>query len=319
MPDPASSERPDVSIVTVNYKVADLVGDLIRSVPDACGALSWEIIVVDNASEDGSVERLRREHPHVRVIASDANLGFGRGNNLGVEHSSGAYLALVNPDVVLPRDALAKLIAFLKERPRVGLVGPRVQLPDGSTQSSPRPLPDGWDLLRALPGASRAADLLHGTANRGAPSKPQPCGVVHGSCMIFRREAYEAADGMARNIFMYGEEPIIGHRVKEAGYEVWYDPTVHILHQDEASADKRWIPHQKALRKRNGHISAHSEIWPRSWSLTWNALMAARELSRVATTFIHDRDSSQRHLDFARLHLSGMKRVKGDASNSLPD
>jgi hypothetical protein len=174
-------------------------------------------------------------------------------------------------------------------------------------------------MLRALPGASRAASLLARAGQRKPAEAPEPCGAVHGSCMIFRHNAYRAAGGMASNVFMYGEEPIMGHRIKEAGYEIWYNPLVHVLHQDEACADKRWVPHQKALRKRNGHISARSEIWPRSWSITWNAIMAARELSRAASTFVGDRESSRRHLDFMRLHLSGMKRVKGDASNSLSD
>jgi GT2 family glycosyltransferase len=311
------SDAPVISIVTVNYKVAELIDHLIASAKDAAPALGFEIIVVDNASGDGSVEHLRARHPEVQVIASDVNLGFGRGNNLGVEHARGAFLALVNPDVVLPPGSMAALVQFLREHPKIGLVGPRVQLPDGSTQSSPHQLPNGWDVLRVLPGASRAAGLLN--ARRESALVPEPCGAVHGSCMIFRREAYLAAGGMATNVFMYGEEPIIGHRIKQAGYEIWYNPLVHVLHQDEACADKRWVPHQKALRKRNGHISARSEIWPRSWSVTWNALMAARELSKAAGSLVVDRESSKRHLDFVRLHLSGMKRVKGDASNSLPD
>jgi GT2 family glycosyltransferase len=319
MPSDTRPDGPVISIVTVNYKVPELVDLLIASVPQAAATLSFEIIVVDNASEDGSVEQLRHRHPDVHVVASDVNLGFGRGNNLGVEHARGEILALVNPDVVLPPNSLAALVEFLREHPQIGLVGPRVQLPDGSTQSSPHQLPDRWDVLRVLPGASRAASLLTRRAQRAAAPAAEPCGAVHGSCMIFRREAYQAAGGMASNVFMYGEEPIIGHRIKEAGYEIWYNPLVHVLHQDEACADKRWVPHQKALRKRNGHISARSEIWPRPWSITWNALMAAREACRAAGTFVVNRESSKRHLDFVRLHVSGMKRVKGDASNSLPD
>src|SRR6476469_6619507 len=101
MPLEPHPDPPVVSVVTVNYKVPDLVDELIASVPQAAQQLSFEIIVVDNASGDGSVERLRQRHPEVRVIASDVNLGFGRGNNLGVEHARGAFLALVNPDVVL--------------------------------------------------------------------------------------------------------------------------------------------------------------------------------------------------------------------------
>lgn len=317
-PEP-SNGTPVVSVVTVNYKVADLVAKLVASVPAAAGMLSFEIIVVDNASGDGSVEALRRDCPQAHVIASAENLGFARGNNLGVSRARGSFLALVNPDVVLPASSLVELIQFLRERPRAGLVGPKVVLPDGSTQSSPKPLPSVWEVLRVLPGVWRAERALNDTLNCSPSDRPVQCGVVHGSCMIYRAEAFHAAGGMPRNIFMYGEEPIMGHRIKEAGFEVWYNPLVHVLHQDEACADKRWAPHQKALRKRNGHISAHSEIWPRPLSVTWNALMAARALGRAAGSLLVDRESSKRHLDFVRLHLSGMTRVKGDTANSLPD
>jgi hypothetical protein len=318
MPEAMRPEPPDVAIITVNYKVAELVDKLIASVHEAAGGLHYEIIVVDNASADGSVEHLRRNHPDVRVIASDVNLGFSRGNNSGVEHSRASFLACVNPDVVLSARSLASLIEFMHRHPNVGLVGPRVQLPDGSTQSSPRQLPNAWDLVSTLPGTARAAQLLSlGTKHDHAT--PQPCGIVHGSCMVFRREAFMAAGGMPSHVFMYGEEPIIGYRIKQAGYEVWYNPLVHVLHQDEACADKRWVPHQKALRKRSGHISARAEIWPRSWSVTWNALMATRELSRAAIKSLFDRQSSKQHLDFVRLHLSGLKRVAGEHSNPLSD
>lgn len=318
MPSEPHPELPVVSVVTVNYKVAELVDELIASVPQAAQDLSFEIIVVDNASGDGSVERLRQKHPEVQVIASEVNLGFGRGNNLGVDHAQGAFLALVNPDVVLAPGSLSTLVAFLRERPQVGLVGPRIELPDGTTQSLPLKVPDGWDaVMSVVPGGSRLARLL---AKAPSHERPQRCGVVHGSCWVFRREAYLAAGGMPSNIFMYGEELIMGHRLKEAGYEVWYNPVVHVLHQDDASADKRWVPHEKALRKRNGWISANAEIWPRSWGITWNAFMAARHLSRAATALLAvDKASSKRHLAFVRLHLSGMRRVKGDASNSLAD
>jgi hypothetical protein len=313
------SVSPVVSVVTVNYKVADLVTKLVASVPQAAAGLPVEIVVVDNASADGSVDELRRECPHVQVIASEVNLGFGRGNNLGVEHARGRFLALVNPDVVLPAGSLAALVEFLQQRPHVGLVGPRVELPDGSTQSSAKQLPGPWDVVRVLPGIGRAEQIVSRVMNGKQVQHAVPCGVVHGSCMVFRAEAFRSAGGMPSNIFMYGEEPIMGHRIKQAGFEVWYNPAIHVLHQDEACADKRWVPHQKALRKRNGHISAHSEIWPRPLSMTWNALMAVRELSRAAGDLLSDRESTKRHLDFVRLHLSGMTRVKGDAANSLPD
>lgn len=314
----ASREAPLVSIVSVNYKVPDLVGHLIESVPAAAQGLPFEIIIVDNDSGDDSVPTLRRAYPDVNVIASKVNLGFSRGNNLGAEQARGEFLALVNPDVVLPAGSLARLVDFLRAHPTAGLVGPRVELPDGSTQSSPARLPSAWDIVRALPGMSRAENALQRARSGNGAQEPVACGAVHGSCMFFRASAFRAVGGMPSNTFMYGEEPIMGHRMHEGGFDVWYNPLIHILHQDEACADKRWVPHEKALRKRNGHIVAHAEILPRPLSVAWNAIMAARELSRSARS-LFDKRSSTQHLDFARLHLSGMTRAKGDTAHPLLD
>jgi N-acetylglucosaminyl-diphospho-decaprenol L-rhamnosyltransferase len=309
-----------VSIITVNYKVAEHVSALIASVPDATQGLGWEVIVVDNDSRDGSVELLRERHPDVTVLASGENLGFSRGNNLGAARAHGSYLALVNPDVVLTPNSLVRLVGFLQDNPRAGLVGPRVQLPSGLTQSSARSLPGFWDVFRALPGMSRANEVVRRLAGDSRPpAGAVRCGIVHGSCMVFPADVYREVGGLPEHLFMYGEEPIIGHRVRQAGYEVWYEPSIFVMHEDEACADKRWVPHQKALRKRNGHIAAHAEVLPRSLSIAWNALMAARELSRSAKLSFVDRSSARHHFDFARLHWSGMSRTPGDAKNSLPD
>jgi hypothetical protein len=166
---------------------------------------------------------------------------------------------------------------------------------------------------------SRVSATLGELIPRSRANVPVRCGFIHGSCMFFRAQAFRGIDGMPKNIFMYGEEPIIGHRLERAGFEVWYNPLVSVLHEDDACADKRWVPHQKALRKRNGHVSAHAEIWPRPLSVTWNALMAARELSRYAGSVVVGAPTPERHLDFLKLHLAGIKRVKGAPAIQLDD
>src|SRR5689334_8644963 len=141
----------DVTVVSVNYKVPEHLGHMIDSVERAAGHLSYEIVVVDNASGDGSVEVLRGRFPHVRLIASEENLGFARGNNLGAAAARGRHLALVNPDVVLSPGSLEHLVRFLDDRPRAGMVGPKVLLPSGEVQSFAAELPSSWDVLVALP------------------------------------------------------------------------------------------------------------------------------------------------------------------------
>jgi GT2 family glycosyltransferase len=299
--------RPDFSIVSVNYKVADLLRLLVESVPGAAGDRSFEIVVVDNASSDGVVEMLRDGYPHVRVIESGSNLGFAGGNNLGVSHAKGRYIALVNPDVVLSPRSLEALARFLDEHPRAGMIGPKIVLPDGSTQSFAGALPSSWDVVDALPaGRLIARTLRHRASAVNGSDRAVRCGIIHGSCMVFTREAFERIGGMPRDTFMYGEELLLGHRLQQAGFEVWYVPSVHVVHREESSANLRFEPHEKALRKRWAHAVARAQILPFPSFIAWNAILASRALAAGLRAKLTANGASSRHFDFARLHLRGL-------------
>ena len=121
----------DVSVIIVNYHSAQMVIDCIRSIFEKNVKASYEIIVVDNASGDGSVELLREAFgSRIKVIASDVNLGFGKANNLGAQHAEGDYLFLLNPDTLLVNDAISVLVDYLKENPDVGVAGGNLYAPD---------------------------------------------------------------------------------------------------------------------------------------------------------------------------------------------
>jgi GT2 family glycosyltransferase len=304
--------KVDVSIVTVNYKVAELALRMVRSVPASSGGLSCEIIVVDNASGDGSVDKLRRATDDFRLIESGENLGFAAGNNLGAREARGRFLALVNPDVVLDTGSLEALVHFLSDHPRAGMVGPRIVLPDGTTQSFAGRVPDSWTVLGALPGATRLnRSVLRIGALGAAPTGPTRCGVLHGACMVFSRPAWDAIGGLPTDTFMYGEEHLIGHRLAKAGFEVWYDPRPKVRHDHESSANQEFSSHPKAIRKREGHIVAFRAILPRPAFVAWNAVLASRELASCVSAGLSAPATAREHWDFVRLHVGALAAPRG--------
>jgi N-acetylglucosaminyl-diphospho-decaprenol L-rhamnosyltransferase len=301
-----SPDRPTVSIISVNYKVADLVPKLVASVPAAVAGLSSEVIIVENGSGLGEADSIRSTCPGVHVVASERNLGFARGNNLGRANARGEYLALVNPDVELGAGSIARLVELLRERSRAGLIGPRIMLPNGETQSTPGRLPGRLDLVRALPFAARGFNLRE-RASRHATSKHLVrCGTVHGSCMVLTAQAFDRIGGMPLSTFMYGEEYLLGHRLAQAGFEVLYAPEVEVLHQDDASANRKWTSHEKRMRKRRAHIIARAEILKRPEYVMWNLLMATKESAHCLRRAKSALGDSKTHGDFAHLHWAAM-------------
>lgn len=131
----------DLSIIIVNWNVCELLRRCLASIEAHHDGLSLEVIVVDNASSDDSVRVVEREFPQVRLIASQQNLGYTGGNNLGVKEAQGRYLLILNSDTQVCGEALAQMVAYLDEHPTVGVVGPQLHYADGSIQSSRRRFP----------------------------------------------------------------------------------------------------------------------------------------------------------------------------------
>ncbi len=130
-----------LSIIIVNWNVRDLLRECLQSIEAGRDGLSLEIIVVDSASSDDSAAMIQSEFPSVRLIACTENVGFPRGNNIGLREARGDYLLLLNPDTVVLGDALEVLVSYLQANPDVGAVGPQLLNPDGSVQSSRRRFP----------------------------------------------------------------------------------------------------------------------------------------------------------------------------------
>jgi N-acetylglucosaminyl-diphospho-decaprenol L-rhamnosyltransferase len=222
---------PDVSVVIVSWNTRALTTACLASLPAAAGRCRWDAWVIDNASSDDSVAAIRRQFPHVHVIANAGNVGFAAANNQGIRACRGRYVLLLNSDTVAAPGALDTLVAFADAHPRAGVVGPRLENPDGSFQTGPTPFPSLWTEFLSVTGIGRRLTY------RGYPSRHpsasrtvQRTDYVVGACMLARREAIDAVGGLDEGYFMYSEEPDWCWRMRAAGWETWYTPEAVITH-----------------------------------------------------------------------------------------
>lgn len=227
----------DVSFVIVNFNTREFVLDCLRSVYQQTNGVSFEIIVVDNASADGSSAAIRAEFPKVSVIDAGENLGFGRANNLGAERAAGDYLFFLNSDTVLLNDAASILLSFLSSRPSCGICGGNLEDARGRPTHSyrlalPSPLSD---FERFIP--DRMRDRLNRNWQYNHSGKPRRVGYVTGADMFMPKSIFRSVGGFDPRFFMYYEETELTHRVVSRGYEAYSVPEARILHHKGASLE----------------------------------------------------------------------------------
>ena len=255
-----------LSVIIVNWNVRDLLRECLRSLAAGREQLELEVIVVDSASADGSIAMLREEFPWVRLITCDENVGFPRGNNLGLAEARGDYLLLLNPDTVVVDDALTVLRDYLATHPAVGAVGPQLLNPDGSVQSSRRRFPtlatgffeSTW-LQGLVPGVLRRYYALDLPDDATAEVD-----WLTGACVMVPRAVYERVGGLDEGYFMYSEELDWCRRIVAAGWKVVYHPPARVIHHVGQSSDQavtaRHINFQRAklryYRKYHGRAAA---------------------------------------------------------------
>ena len=224
-----------LSIIIVNYNVREFLHHALVSLQKAMKGIRGEIIVVDNASDDGSVEMVRRRFPRVHLIASKSNLGFARANNLGLRQSRGKFLLLINPDTLVQEDTLQVMLSFFEQNPDVGLAGCKVMNPDGTFQlACRRSFPAPWAAFTKMTGLSTLfpGSRLFGRYNLTylSPDETYELDAVSGSFMMVRREAYEQVGGLDEDFFMYGEDLDWCYRIQRAGWKNYYVHSTQIIH-----------------------------------------------------------------------------------------
>ena len=232
----------ELSIIIVNWNSADYVVACIRSIRAETSRVSYEVIVVDNASFDGCGERLAREHPGVIFVQSHGNLGFSRANNLGAEHAHGAVFLFLNPDTELRDRAIERLYAALQRLPDAGVVGCRLLNSDGSLQTScVQSLPtllnqlvDTEFLRRRFPNAA-----IWGTAALFRDDTlPVDVEAVSGACMMMRRKVFYFVNGFSSDYFMYAEDVDLCFKARRADFRNYHLGEAIIVHHGGGSTQR---------------------------------------------------------------------------------
>jgi hypothetical protein len=206
----------------------------LGSLAEAPPRRSMEIVVIDNASADGSAEMIEARFPHVKLIRSNENLGFAKGNNVAIRQCQGRYIALVNPDVIVLPGCLDALADFLDENPKVGNVGPRVFNPDMTQQSTCRRFPTLWNNFcsaTALASKFKGSRFFAGEHMFFFPhDRTLAVDVLVGCFSMIRREAFDAVGLLDEDLFMYGDDVDWCRRCWNAGWEVVFFPGARAIH-----------------------------------------------------------------------------------------
>jgi GT2 family glycosyltransferase len=204
--------------------------EAVASVVDEPGV---EVVVVDNASRDGSAAALAAAFPKVTLIASADNLGFAGGTNRAALAAHGDALLVLNPDARLESGALRELLTFLDTHPRVALVGPLVRYPDGRAQAAAFQFPGLAQVFLDL----HPVDRLMETRLNGRLDGPAPRAIDHplGACMLIRRAAWDDVGPLDEGYFMYLEEVDWCRRARARGWEVWQQPAAVAVHHGGAA------------------------------------------------------------------------------------
>jgi len=251
-------DQLDIAIVIVNYNTKNLLAECLNSIRIAARGLQVEVCVVDNASGDKSAEMVTAQFPEVHLIANRENVGYPKANNQGLRWFGFAdegqplgrppeqlprYALLLNPDTVLPTDALHKMVAFLDEDPRRGAAGPRLIRPDGSLDlACRRSFPSPEISFYRMAGLSKLFPKSERFGRYNMTFVPAtetiPVDSVVGAFMMVRREAIIRVGLLDETFFMYGEDLDWAYRIKAAGWEIWYNADVTVLHVKEAASKK---------------------------------------------------------------------------------
>ena len=235
----ANVSNPDISIIIVNWNTVGLLDNCVRSIMPA-DYLTYEIIVVDNGSTDGSEELIASKYPHVRLIRNRKNLGFSRANNQGLRVSTGQYCLLLNSDTEILGDALLLMTQFLNAHADVGAVGSRLVNIDGSRQFSCGLAPlNGWQLWYQ--------HLLNKIWQRNPFTKrarmedwtydvPFEVDWVGGAALMIRRQAIDQVGLLDEAFFMYVEDVEWCYRIRKQGWKIVYLPEATIYHVSQGSS-----------------------------------------------------------------------------------
>jgi asparagine synthase (glutamine-hydrolysing) len=258
---------PELSVVIVNWNTRELVCACIASVQRHLGAIPHEIILVDNASSDGSADAVAERFPDVRLLRNSDNVGFGRANNQAMRVARGDWFLLLNSDTELTDDSVARLFERIRDEaePNLGVAQCSLILPDGRLQNTAYRFPslrlallDDLGLHRVM--ASDGGALLGGYWDH---TTERDVDWIAGAFMLLRRQVFDQTQGFDERLFMYGEDLEWCTRIHDLGWRIRYYPSARLSHHDHASSDLLWGDERIAIclqRERDIYAERHGRL-----------------------------------------------------------
>jgi GT2 family glycosyltransferase len=297
---------PDLSVSIVNTESRELLLACLESL----AGTDAEIVVLDNASEDGSAEAVRERFPDVRLIAQSHRAGFGANHNAVIRATTRRYVYVLNEDTTAADWGFERLTAYLDANPRVAALGPRLLYPDGRLQDS------AWRFPSPLVSTLSLATLgrLGVTQSRG--DAPRPVDWVMGAAVVLRREALDEVGLFDEGFFLYSEEVDLQARLQRAGWQVHYFPSVTVVHHEsqfsaeipERRINEMWRSRHRYWRKH--HSAAGARIAAFATGAQYAARGALAPLAGRADPGLRAR---------MRLHAHDAWRVTGPGLRELAD
>lgn len=256
-----------LSVIVVTWNNAAIIAPCLDSVSAQGKNLPLEVLVVDNASGDGTPALLRRQFPQVRLIESGSNLGFNAGCNLGMKQARGQYYLLLNPDTEIVPGALKTMLAFMEEHPPAGILGCQLLYPDGRLQPSCRAFPTARNMFYELLGLSKIFPrsrrfgeyMMTWWDHRDQREVDQPMGAA----LLVRRRMVEEVGLFDEDYFMLFGEVDWCYRAKAKGWKIYYTPQAQIIHHHSTSINK--VKSRMIIDSHQGFYRFYRKHHPRSF------------------------------------------------------
>lgn len=268
----------DLSIIVLNYKTRELTLACLQSVFSSATSYIYEVILIDNASNDGIIPTVNEQYPQVVCIANTDNVGFSKANNQGIRIAQGRYVLLLNSDTIVLPDTLDIMLRFMDENHNVGASGCKIVLPDGSLDKACKrgfPTPSAsfyyaFGFSKLFPNKPRFNQYQLGYLS---PDEAYPIDSLVGAFMLIRREAIEQVGMLDEEFFMYGEDIDWCYRIKEAGWVNYYYPRTHIVHHKGASSRRK--PFKIIYEFHRAMILFHNKHYRKKYSWLTNTTVYA--------------------------------------------
>jgi GT2 family glycosyltransferase len=269
----------DLSIIIVNWNTRHLLRDCLQSVQAGLGDLDAEILVVDNASDDGSGDMVRTEFPSVKLISNSRNLGFAGGNNVALRRAVGRYVLLLNTDTLIHGNVLHKAVAWLDRNPGVGVMGPRVLNADGTIQPSCSSFPSLGLLAMQTLGLTRVPSWDVYRMTGWDKSSERRVDVISGAAMFVRVSAMREVGLLDEAFFFYGEETDWCRRFARAGWDLVFVPIRDITHFGNGSAVR--LSHRRDVMMTQATTRLHLKHGGLSSALVCFIILSTHNVSRA--------------------------------------